>query len=90
MSLSNIDKMIAERQSRIQKRKEDGTLFEEEFKKDENADAKLALEVEAQKRKMEERAQARLPNCPQCGQKMELLAEQGIIACQDCGVGMRI
>ena len=90
MDLSQIDKMIAERQSRIHKRKEDGTLFEEEFKKDENADERLAQEVVVQKKKLEDRMQSRVPNCPQCGQKMQVLPEQGLIACQDCGIGMRM
>jgi DNA-directed RNA polymerase subunit RPC12/RpoP len=90
MELSKIDQMIAERQSRIHKRKEDGTLFEEEFKKTAITDEKLTLAVEEQKRKMDERSKARIPDCPQCGQKMEILPEQGVIACQDCGIGMRI
>ena len=83
--------LVANRSKRIDKRKEDGTLFEEEFKKpEESEDERLAREVEEQKRKDEERLKERLPNCPQCGQKMELIPEQGIIACQPCGVGMRI
>lgn len=90
MDLSKLDQMIAERQNRIQKRKEDGTLFEEEFKAVENQDEKLAREVEETKRKMEERLQQRIPACPQCGLKMTYMPEQGMVACQDCGVGMRI
>lgn len=82
--------MIAERENRISKRKEDGTLFEEEFKKDENTDEKLQQEVEATKKKMEERMQQRVPSCPQCGQKMTYIPEQSLVACQDCGVGMRV
>jgi protein-arginine kinase activator protein McsA len=90
MDLSKIDQMIAERQNRIQKRKDDGTLFEEEFKEEENQDEKLSLEVEETKKKMEERLQERIPNCPQCGLKMTYMPEQGMVACQDCGVGMRV
>jgi protein-arginine kinase activator protein McsA len=90
MDLSDLDRMIAERSNRIDKRKEDGTLFEEEFKKEENADAKLQEEVDNQKRAMEERMRQRIPPCPQCGQQMEYLPDQGMVACQDCGVGMRV
>lgn len=91
MDLSKIDEMIANRSKRIDKRKEDGTLFEEEFKKpEESEDERLAREVEEQKKKDEERLKERLPACPQCGKKMTLVPEQGLIACHDCGVGMRI
>ena len=90
MDLSELDKMIASRDSRITKRKEDGTLFEEEFVKDENEDARLEAEVENQKKAMQERMNAKLPNCPQCGAKMTLVPEQGVIACETCGIGMRI
>jgi NADH pyrophosphatase NudC (nudix superfamily) len=90
MDLSNLDKMIAARGNRIEKRKEDGTLFEEEFKKDGNTDATLEEEVKQQKQAMEERMRQRIPPCPQCGAPMELMPEQGMIACQSCGVGMRI
>ncbi len=92
MDLEELDRMIAARKNRVEKRKEDGTLFEEEVSKNEpeDKDAQLAREVEDQKAKMLSRMQAQIPPCPQCGKKMTLNYEEGMILCEDCQVGMRI
>ena len=93
MDLDNLDEMIRARESRIGKRKEDGTLFENEFKSEDeelSEDEKLAQEVQMQKDKMAERVKANIPDCPQCGQKMTYIPEQSVVACQPCGVGMRV
>lgn len=90
MDLSDIDKLIQDREGRIEKRKEDGTLFEEEFKKEENADERLSQEVEQQKAAMQQKMDEKIPPCPQCGVKMTFMPEQSAIVCQDCGVGMRV
>jgi len=93
MDLDNLDEMIKSRSARIDKRKEDGTLFENEFKPEEDElseDEKLAQEVQDQKDKMAERVKANIPNCPQCGVKMTFMPEQSAVACQTCGIGMRV
>lgn len=92
MDLSDIDKMIAEREGRIDKRKADGTLFEEEFAKNktDNEDQRLADEVQKQKDQMADKMKEALPACPQCGVKMTYIPEQSIVACQTCGIGMRV
>lgn len=92
MDLDELDRMINDRKQRIDKRKSDGTLFEDEVvgSADESEDARLEQQVQDQKKKMMERLKAQIPPCPQCGVKMTLLEDQGMIACQACGVGMRI
>ena len=90
MDLSDLDKMLADREDRINQRKEEGTLFEEEFKKPEGEDARLEAEIEDQKKAEMERLKSQIPDCPQCGEKMTLIPEQSAIACQTCGIGMRI
>jgi len=95
MDLDNLDEMIRNRESRIDQRKEDGTLFESEFTSEEgeeelSEDDKLAGEVQMQKDKMAERVKANIPNCPQCSQKMTYIPEQSVVACQSCGIGMKV
>ena len=46
--------------------------------------------VEQQKAAMAEKMKANTPNCPQCGQKMTYIPEQSVVACQTCGIGMRV
>ncbi len=92
MELSDLDKLIADRQSRIKKRKDDGSLFEDEVARERKGDEdqRLDQQVRQQKDKMKERLNKHIPACPQCGKKMTLLPEQGMIVCEDCQVGMRI
>ena len=92
MDLEDIDKLIADRKERIDKRKEDGTLFEEEVasEKGDDIDSQLEEEVKSTKEKMNERMKSQIPPCPQCGEKMTLMPDQGMIVCQDCGIGMRV
>lgn len=91
MDLSDIDRLIADRKKRIDKRKEEGTLFEEEFSKPENEDERLAKEIEDQKKKELERYKKNPPPCPQCGYpKMTYIAEENAIACPSCGVAMHL
>jgi|SaaInlStandDraft_1057018.scaffolds.fasta_scaffold579114_1 hypothetical protein len=94
MDLDNLDEMIRNRESRIGKRKEDGTLFESEFTSNEedelSEDDKLAQEVQMQKDKMAEKVKSKIPDCPQCSQKMTYIPEQSVVACQSCGIGMKV
>ena len=90
MDLSELDKMLADREDRINQRKEEGTLFEEEFTKEESEDERLEAEIEARRKADQERMESQIPDCPQCGEKMQLIPEQSMIACEKCGIGMRI
>ncbi len=90
MDLSELDKMMAARENRITKRKDEGSLFEEEFKGKESEDARLESEIEQQKQAMKEKMDANIPDCPQCGVKMTFIPEQSMVACEGCGVGMRV
>ncbi|MBF0196455.1 MAG: hypothetical protein HQL32_02040 [Planctomycetes bacterium] len=90
MDLDELDRLIQDRESRIDKRKDEGTLFQDENKKAGNQDEQLSREVQSQKEKMDEQLQAKIPPCPQCNQKMTYSPEQSMILCHDCGVGMRV
>lgn len=93
MDLDKLDEMIKARESRIDKRKDEGTLFEEEFKPKEDElseDQRLEQEVQQQKEAMAEKVKANIPDCPQCGVKMTYIPEQSVVACQTCGIGMRV
>jgi len=92
MDLSKLDEMIASRSQRIDKRKEEGTLFEEEIavERGRNSEENLSSEVEKQKAAMKAKIEGMVPPCPQCGEKMKYIPEQQIVACEPCGVGMRV
>ena len=90
MDLSELDKIIAARSERIDKRKVDGTLFEEEIAKTKVNDDDLEKGVQKQKEKMAQKTKSALPPCPQCGVKMSYVPEQSMIVCQTCGIGMRV
>lgn len=92
MDLDEIDRMIAERNARIEKRKQDGTLFEDEVGKNkaENEDERLQEEVNSRKQQMADQLKQKMPPCPQCGQKMTFIPEESLVACESCGIGMRV
>ena len=84
MNLEEIDKMIKDRESRVEKRVEEGTLYEIQAEK----------EKEALKKKLEAKSVLPsgepVPDCPQCGKIMEYDPQTLYVACHDCQIGGRL
>jgi len=81
MTPEELDELIKSREQRIEKRKEQGNLFE--------------IQVEEEKKRLQTdrqtpQNQSELPPCPQCGETMELIPNRRMIVCRDCGIGTQI
>ena len=84
MNLDEIDKMIKDREQRVDKRKEDGTLFEIEAEKIKE------LEELNEHTRQQASENKPIPPCPHCGGEMERVMHEGqrMVTCRPCGIGM--
>ena len=84
MNLEELDRMIQERESRIQIAKDKGTLFEVEAEQT-NKRIKEMLGDES-----EQNLDDNIPPCPKCGKIMTYVPSEQMIVCHECHIGARV